>query len=650
MKVRLFFLTVLVFSTTAPISAENAGALALRHVLGYGRFTSVSTAGDTALVGSSAGLWVVEGESVRLFGNVDFPVEQVAVDPTGAALATADFNGKIRLWDAASETLRAEMTYCCRVLDLAFDRTGQILASAHEGDDGVVLWDALTGGQTAILDEFDLPEAVDFSPQRDVLAVADDNRVFIWDIQGERIRGQWPTSLILDMAFSADDIQLVSGHGDGAVRVWDNRTGEAVRAFSGDTSGIVSVSLSADGTRLAVVGRTRLDIRDFESGALIASFEGQFLDAAWAGEQLAFIDEASLSLWDGAEPRLAAGNDGFAFQEFAFSSDGRLIFAHMSANVSCQADFAGEALLVWDVESGEDITCLPPAIPAFVLTGRWRPGTHTLLWDDGLTTRLIDLDTGEETPILEDFFFDENGLAFSPDGSLLALALEGETALFDLDSQTITQTLVRTSDFSTSGAAFSPTGKYFAAATSGPGLINSVLLAWDVTERFPIANVDLGESTEEARLFFDEDLQLLVVVADTQVWLVDLAERQLRQNFPVIDAAYHAESHLLVWSDDAGLNFWNLGTDAHSAVSEEARFSRLAFSPDGTVLAAAVAPPDTVELFSCLGLQLWDVAGQTLAAAFDSPACVEELQFSPDGARLAALDASGTIKVWGILE
>ncbi|MBZ0307815.1 MAG: hypothetical protein K8I82_17235, partial [Anaerolineae bacterium] len=470
----------------------------------------------------------------------------------------------------------------------------------------------------------------DFSPVRDVLAIADDNRVYIWDVQGERIRGQWPTNAVVDMAFSADDLTLVTGHADGAVRVWDNRTGEAVRAFSGDTDGISHVRFSEDGTQVAIIGKTQLDIRDFESGALRSTQEGEFLDAAWVEDALIFINEN------------AVANDtalGVAQGYVAFSSDSQFLFVPTIASDTCQ----DEGLQIWDTDSGAAVNCLPGA-----LTAQWQPDSHTILWADASSTSLYRVDTDEETIVLADTFYDRNSLSFS--GSRLAFAAGGEIRLLEVESQTVQQTLVKTSDFSTAGTAFSPTGKFLATATEGTGLVHSVLLVWDTAGAFPIVNVDLGEATAQARFYFDEVLQKLVVVTqENHLWLVDLAERRLQQDFPVTGAAYHAESHLLAWTDESGLQFWTLATDESDVVPLDSELVQLAFNPDGTILAAA--PRYRVdEPFQCAGLQLWGVAAQQPIRVFENTACVEAVQFSPDGILLAVLDASGAVKLWGIPE
>ena len=52
------------------------------------------------------------------------------------------------------------------------------------------------------------------------------------------------------MAFSPDGRWIASGAEDGAVRVWDSRTGEPARTFRGHTGLVLRVAFSRDGLRL----------------------------------------------------------------------------------------------------------------------------------------------------------------------------------------------------------------------------------------------------------------------------------------------------------------------------------------------------------------------------------------------------------------
>jgi WD40 repeat protein len=131
------------------------------------------------------------------------PVNCLAFSPDGRALAGADYQGNIILWDTASGKVRTiKQQDGRRVTSLAFSPDGKTLAAAvgdrpgRDREPGLIeLWDADTGQHRLVLTGH--------------------------------------TNAVLSVGFSPDGKLLASGSSDRTVRLWDMTTVPATGAASG---------------------------------------------------------------------------------------------------------------------------------------------------------------------------------------------------------------------------------------------------------------------------------------------------------------------------------------------------------------------------------------------------------------------------------
>ena len=394
------------------------------------------------------------------------------------------------------------------------------------------------------------------------------------------------------------------GHADGTVTILDLSSGRRTTLSGQASGGIDAATFSRDGRTLATAA-----------------------------------DDGSVSVWNvraGTLRETLAGHSA-PVRAAVFSPDGRTLYT---------AAFDG-SVIAWDVGgarrlgqpfrytasaggAADGASAVSPDDAIFAVS----PGPDRVtLWRSATRTPVA--------PTLHGPVGDVNGLAFSPDGKLIAAAGSQEVVLWDTTTRKAVRRL-SAGDHGAARAAFSPDGRLLAIGRS-----DGIDVLYDVRTGRETGELVGTGSTDD--LDFSRDGKLLASASLTgTATLWDVSKRKQVADLPGAIAAYSVrfspDGKLVAVGDSSGVvTLWDAGSGLRSGeplATHGDGVGSIAFDPDGHML---VTSTDDGKL------RLWDVATRKLIGApLPGSNSGGQVHFFPDGTRVLAVFDSGTGIIWNV--
>ena len=262
--------------------------------------------------------------------------------------------------------------------------------------------------------------AVAYSPDGETLAIGDDQEIHLWNPAArEPLRTIQGAGWVNFLDYSPDGTKLVSGYGNSEIRIWSVETGKTLQTLKGHTGSVNSVSYSRDGSMLASASGDRtVRIWDADTGEHLQTLKGHKDDLASAafssdGSMLASGSyDNTIRIWS-----LATGETARMFQ-MQFGDYFTLAFSPVGSAFAVGG--SDDVIRIWDAATGKPLHTLTGHTD-WVYSLAFSPdGSMLASGSKDHTIRIWDIATGKQIRTLEGHTNEVYFVAFSQDGRSLA--------------------------------------------------------------------------------------------------------------------------------------------------------------------------------------------------------------------------------------
>ena len=616
-----------------------------------------------------------EGDALSTFGDSEHVIWSASLSPDGKWLATGSLKGKISVWDIQTRkqttTLSPQIESGQELGRVAFSQQGDRLFASTKG--GVVkVWKVLDWSLTELrFPHGDRVRSISLSQDGKLLAVLGfDEKVSVWDVdepsKPKTLHVGWGGGIQAGaVAISPDRKWLAVGLGDGSIPMFDLSTlteqfrfpttvkSEEIKtlAFSPDSQVLASGTGFADGAiDVWSIHEPEKPIHRLEGHtdylcSLVFSPDGKLLASASADQ--------TIRLWDTEEWENSLVLRGHQHEVWAvcFTSDGRQLVSGGKDGDICEWNVDRAAKMSWPIAlpwgfQGLDAKRRASFSPdSLWLATRNEDGTICLRTTENL----------EVTHRLDELGTNHTGLLFAPERRLLFVGKDDGTLtwLDPLQPHTrkshtlVPKATIYLANFGRKGNDLLVLATHHPSSFS-PENRKTRCILWSVEDEKEIVSWDIPANQQCAALSPDGELVVTGHYDGTlRFWPIDDTGNSkaisLRDYVRGVAFSPRDDGLLVTVTEYGRIELWDVATRTSRGIlhgNMKAVFE-VQFSPDGTRLATAGSAGESVKL--------WDLATRQEVATLIAPGySFGEVKFSPDGNAIVAPSIDGTLFMWRV--